>query len=66
MVFGWYRKMQDWLQKKERNQRRSSHLQCLGRRRRLSESVRSYTCLWDHFKDDPGELHFEGPGLQEG
>ena len=67
MVFGWYRKMQDWLQKKERNQRRSPHLQSFGRRRRrrLSE-ICPTTCLWDSIKDDPGELHFEGPGLQEG
>lgn len=57
--------MQDWLQKKERNQRRSPHLQSFGRsRRRLSEICP--TCLWDSIKDDPGELHFEGPGLQEG
>jgi len=66
MVFGWYRKMQDWLQKKERNQRRSPHLQSFGRRRRRLSEICPTTCLWDSIKDDPGELHFEGPGLQEG
>ena len=62
MVFGWYRKMQDWLQKKERNQRRSPHLQSFGRRRRRLSEICPTTCLWDSIKDDPGELHFEGPG----
>jgi len=45
MVFGWYRKMQDWLQKKERNQRRSSHLQSFGRRRRRLSANLSYLSL---------------------
>jgi len=58
--------MQDWLQKKERNQRRSPHLQSFGRRRRRLSEICPTTCLWDSIKDDPGELHFEGPGLQEG